>query len=135
MTHRPEDYALNHWLPHESDAEHALRVESAEEHANDLFRQATVDQSATYHSVLADIRHLSGPRYDRAREAAKRVWRESTQEARNLFNSTADALMATGEVSEELDREWTRLISPARATECWPDDLAAEVARVALEVA
>jgi hypothetical protein len=115
----PEDYAINHWRRHESEAEHAFRVMRAEEDAQSLFASATVRQKQAYDAVMADLRGLRAPRYDRTRAAALRVWRDTTQDARTLYFRTCDTLMRSGEIPEELDRAWTRLVDPERARMLW----------------
>ena len=111
----PADYALNHWLKFESAEEHAERVEHCEAFAYPAFKLATAPQKAIYDQAMSDLRGLSGPRYDRAREAAKSEWYRSTKAARDLFNRTCDHLMRGGdEADEAIDAEWTALINPPR---------------------
>lgn len=104
-----QNYALNHWGKHETDAEHAERVESVERQASWFFEQATKPQRAAYNEAMAGLRGLHAPKYDRLREAAKARWERSTAEASELFYRTADALMRDGEVSESLSAEWDAL--------------------------
>lgn len=132
MNTRPEDYAINEhgWRDGESNADHARRVMTAEEQANGFFAKATVPQNAAFHAAMSRAKALfekDTPTFNRARDAALAVFRRDTQAARDLFNRTADCIMATGEVSEDLSREWDFLINPARAAELWADDLAEQV--------
>lgn len=105
----PAEYALNHWRQYESADEHAERVQSAEQRAGWYFDQATKPQKAAYTLAMDDLRGLSGPRYDRAREAARAAWHASTKDAADLFVRTADEIMKDGEMSEALSAEWDRL--------------------------
>jgi hypothetical protein len=105
----PAEYALNHWKKFESSEEHAYRVERAEHTAGSYFQEATKRQRAVYDRTMADLRGLAGPRYERARIEAKAVWTRSTVEAADLFTATCDAIMAHGEVPEEMSAEWDAL--------------------------
>lgn len=113
----PREYALHHWGRYETDADHAARVESAEDQAGWFFAQATKPQRAAYNEAMAGLRLLSGPRYERMREAAKARWTRSTVEASDLFFRTADCLMRDGEVSEALSAEWDALCAKQQARE------------------
>lgn len=105
----PADYAANHWRQFESADEHAERVERAEQAAGWYFNEATKPQKAAYTRAMEDLRGLSGPRYDRAREAAEAAWYASTKDAADLLNRTCDEIMRDGEMSESLGAEWDRL--------------------------
>lgn len=113
----PRDYALNHFGKYETDADHAARVESAEDQAGWYFAQATKPQKAAYDEAMAGLRLLSGPRYERMRAAAKARWTRSTVEASELFFRTADEIMRDGEVSEALSAEWSALCAKQQARE------------------
>jgi hypothetical protein len=103
------EYAKNHWRRFESNFEHAERVDAAEAEAGRYFDDATKVQKAAYTLAMNDLRGLSGPRYDRARAAAKAAWTASTEKARELFYITADEIMRDGEVSEETSALWDAL--------------------------
>lgn len=116
------DYAINHWHRHETDAEHAIRVENAEVEATALFNEATVHHRGLYSAKITVLTGLKGPRYDRKRAEALRQFQVDTAEARELFLLTCDALMRDGEIPEDIDIAWTRLIDPERAEKLWPVD-------------
>jgi len=52
---------------------------------------------------------MSGPKWDRARDALRRRFGPTMAEARTLFDDTVQCLLDTGEVSGELDQAWTAL--------------------------
>lgn len=139
MNTRPEDYAINEhgWRDGESNADHARRVMTAELEANGLFAKAVVKQKLAFDAAMSRAKALgyAGPKFDRAKADATETFRNDTLAARDLFNRTADCIMATGEVSEDLSREWDFLIDPVRAADLWADDLAAQVVRSATEAA
>jgi hypothetical protein len=119
----PLDWAKDHWIKFESDAEHAERVERCEEEAGRYFTWATEPQRAAYDGAMAALGGLTGPAYERGRDAAKQAWRRSTAEAADLFVITCDELMRSGEVSEALGAEWDALKArrhPARARRSVP---------------
>lgn len=105
----PSQYAKNHWRHHESSEDHADRVERAEQEAGRYFAGATVRQKAAYDAALSGLRGLHGPRYERARIAAKAVWARSTADARDLYEISADEIMRDGELSEETANLWDDL--------------------------
>ena len=129
MTHRPEDYAINYWRRHETTQEHDRRVMTAELEANGLFAKAVVKQKLAFDAAMSRAKALgyAGPKFDRAKADATEAFRNDTLAARDLFNRTADCIMATGEVSEDLSREWDFLTDPARAADLWADDLAEQI--------
>jgi hypothetical protein len=93
----------------ESPFEYAERVERCEAVAGRWFADATKPQTAAYNRAMADLRGLSAPRYDRAREAAKAAFTASTKAASKLCDLTLAELMTAGEVSEELSYRWDEL--------------------------
>lgn len=102
-------YAANpHYAP-DDFSEAVDRLERCEEHAGRWFGDATREQLATYNRTMADLRGLQGPRYDRARAAAKAEWERTTAPANELYHLTVAELMATGEVSEALVERWGAL--------------------------
>jgi hypothetical protein len=93
----------------ESPTEYAERLERCEAQAGWYFAGATKPQTAAYNRAMADLRGLSAPKYDRAREAAKAVFTASTKAASELCDLTLAELMTAGEVSEELSYRWDEL--------------------------
>lgn len=111
------------------------RVARAEEEAGRYFRDATKAMQAEYDATMRDLLGMTGPRWDRARAAAKAKWDADTAPAKALFDRTVECLLETGEVSDALDYEWTRLTDPAKAAEMWPErNPLLEVAKDALRV-
>ena len=109
--HDPRDYALNHWLRYESDAEHAARVEAAEREATWHFDRATVRQKQVYREAVDAAVKLHGHgsmAHEATLNLAKAQWDRDTAAARDLFYRTCDELM-TGEVSEARSLEWDAL--------------------------
>lgn len=107
----PAAYAKSHWLRHETDAEHAERVESAEREAGWYFTRATAPQKAAYDAAMAAIRGLPEPAWSQRKLIADAAWARDTVEAAALFNVSADEVMAAGEVSEETGAKWDALIA------------------------
>jgi len=97
---------------HIMDDEREFQAKAArcEQDAGWYFDQATKREKAEFDATMHGLLGMTGPRWDRARDAAKAKWREDTAEARALFDRTVDCLMETGEVSDELDALWTELI-------------------------
>lgn len=85
------------------------KIAHCDEQAGWYFAQATKGPKAEFDATMKASLGLRGPRYDRARDAAKAKFQEQTKEARELCDRTFDCLMETGEVSSELDAEWTAL--------------------------
>lgn len=111
---RIEQIAKSHWLPNESDAEHADRVEAATNEAYSFFTAATTRQLEAHHQTMTDIRPYSGsPKWCRLKADADRLWDESTFPARELFFVTFEELLSTGEVSERVSLMWDELL-PAK---------------------
>jgi hypothetical protein len=102
-------YAANpHYAP-DDFSEERERFERCEEQAGAWFASATVTQTAIWHRALSDLRGLSAPRYDRAREAANAEFHRTTAAARELCDLTVQELMTTGEISEALSYRWDEL--------------------------
>lgn len=93
----------------ESPSEYADRVERCEARAGWYFADATKAQKATYDRAMSDLRGLSAPRYDRAREAARAAFTASTKAASELCDLTLTELLTDGEVSEETNARWDAL--------------------------
>lgn len=107
----PRDYAKRHWRKFETNAEHDERVEQAEQEAGLYFERATFSQKAVHAARLEYIRPWKdSPLWERQRDAATRLWEETTSAARELFYRTCDEIMRDGEISEELSLEWDALI-------------------------
>ena len=86
------------------------KVARCDELAGSYFADATKAQKAEFDAEMKSLLGVTGPRWDRARDAAKAKFKASTVEAAALCDRTFEYLMATGEVSTELDNEWTALI-------------------------
>lgn len=113
----------------------AGRVARAEEEAGRYFRDATKAMQAEYDAAMRDLLGMTGPRWDRARAAARAKWDADTAPAKALFDRTVECLLESGEVSDDLDYEWTRLTDPAKAAQFWPErNPLIEVAKDALRV-
>jgi hypothetical protein len=103
------DWRLLHWLPAETDFEHAERVENADALARKYFDDATAPQREAYSDRMADLAPYRGPKWERARGDALRYFREATSEAAQLFEFTAEEILRDGEVSEETSMKWDLL--------------------------
>jgi|SRR5579863_5101612 len=102
-------YAQNpHFTPTDF-SEAREKLERCEALAGRYFAEATKAQTATFHRAMSDLRGLQGPRYDRAREAAKAAFEASTAQASELCDETIRELMLTGEISESLSYRWDEL--------------------------
>lgn len=110
--------AKDHWRQYEHPADHAERVAAAEAEAGRYFAAATAGQKAVYDATLATWRYIDAPKYDRAREAAQRVWEASTADARKLFEISFDEILRTGELSEETGALWDALPDFVDLREC-----------------
>jgi hypothetical protein len=102
-------YATNHLevpVTYHADEE---RLERCEREASSWFKYATQVQDAICQQTKCDLQGLRGPKYDRARDAAKRLFKETTVEAAALYDRTLAELLKTGEVSEALGDEWEAL--------------------------
>lgn len=105
----PGYYASNpHYNPTDF-SEARERFERCEEEAGRLFADATKAQTALFNRTMADLKGLSAPRYDRAREAAKAEFNRSTTDARELCEASMKDLMLTGEISQETWAGWDAL--------------------------
>jgi hypothetical protein len=107
-------YARNHlqadWAA-QARHETGLRVQAAEQEAGWYFDKATACEKAEFDAAMRALLGVAGPRADRSRERLRRRWRERTAEADALREATIECLLATGEVSAELDARWTTLIA------------------------
>ena len=106
-------YARNH-LQDDWDADAVAdtqaRVQAAEGEAGWYFDAATKHQKAEFEAAMHALLGMTGPKWDRARDQTKARWQAATLEARKLFDATVECLLASGEVSAELDEAWTALI-------------------------
>ena len=106
-------YAANpHYAPDADRSELALRIEQCEAEAQASFKQATKEALADFHRTVAHIPDPQhSPRWQRAKDAAKAKYETVSKPALELQERTFHELMATGEISEGLDFEWTMLRS------------------------
>jgi hypothetical protein len=104
---------LEEYWDRNSAEEHAERVAKAEQEAGFLFALSTKDQQAEYDATMRGLLGMVGPKWQRAREAAKAKFYADTQAARDLCDRTVECLLETGEVSEALSDEWDALSTPA----------------------
>jgi hypothetical protein len=106
-------YARNHlqddWASGASE-DMQRRVQAAEKEASWYFDQATKHEKAEFDAAMEVLFGVTGPRANRGRERARTRWRDATGQARALLEATIECLLATGEVSGELDEQWTALI-------------------------
>jgi hypothetical protein len=105
-------YARNHlqddWASHDA-VDMQRRVQVAEKEAGWYFDQATKREKAELDAAMLSLLGITGPRGNRERERARARWRDATAEARTLLEATIECLLASGEVSPELDEQWTAL--------------------------
>ncbi len=105
-------YARNHlqddWASHAA-GEAAQRLREAERTASWYFDRATRRQKAEHEAGRRALLGMTGPKWDRARDALRRHWQETTADARALSEATVQCLLDSGEVSSELDDAWTAL--------------------------
>lgn len=102
------------------------KVAHCDQEAGWYFAQATKGPKAEFDATMNSLLGVTGPKWDRARDAAKAKFRESTADARVLCDLTFDCLMETGEVSSELDDLWTALIDGTSTLERVAVAMAAE---------
>ena len=95
--------------PYLTEREEGEKIERAEIDAGWYFDKATRAQKAEYDATMRNLIGVVGPRWNRERDAAKAKFAAETAEARALFDRTVESLLETGEVSQELDDEWTAL--------------------------
>jgi hypothetical protein len=91
------------------------RVQAAEKEAGWYFDRATKHEKAEFDAAMQVLSGVTGPRANRGRERARTRWRDATAQARTLLEATIECLLATGEVSSELDEQWTVLMDDAAA--------------------
>jgi hypothetical protein len=110
---RPMSYYARNHLQADWDAcgarEAARRLEAAERTARWYFDRATRRQRSAHEADLRALLGMSGPKWDSARDALRQRFAAATAEAGALLDRTVACLLATGEVSDELDEAWTAL--------------------------
>jgi hypothetical protein len=85
----------------ESNSEFAERVETAQAHASRWFADLTKPQGARFNNRMAVAAAYKGaPRWDRAREAALREFKETTAEAAQVSDMVQRDMLTDGEISE-----------------------------------
>lgn len=85
------------------------RVARAEDEAGLLFDVSTKDARAEFDAAMASLLGVTGPRWNRARDAAKAKFAADTAPARRLYDLTVDCILEHGEISEELSAAWDAL--------------------------
>lgn len=100
--------------PYLDQREFELKLSVCEVEAGWFFDRATAPQKAEYTATMASLQGCVGPRWNRERDAAKAKWHAATSAARALYDRTVECLLACGEVSEQLDGEWTAMIDRSR---------------------
>jgi hypothetical protein len=103
------DWRRSYWLPNETNEEHDERVMGAEVDARWYFTHATISQRNRFFETMDYLSPLRGPAADRRREQALLLYRESTKEAAELEQATAEMIMRDGEVSEAMSLRWDSL--------------------------
>lgn len=85
------------------------RAEACEAEALRFFNDAVKDFGAAYRASIVGLWGDRTPRANRARDAIKARWDADTAPARALMDRTLECLMEHGELSEELDAEWSAI--------------------------
>ncbi|BEV43975.1 hypothetical protein [Afipia carboxidovorans] len=85
------------------------RVARAEDEAGLLFDVSTKDARAEFDAAMASLLGVTGPRWNRARDAAKAKFAADTAPARRLYDRTVEYLIDHSEISEELSDAWDAL--------------------------
>lgn len=118
------DWRTDFWRDHETDAEHAARIERAEDYARTLIHNACAAIDARLGQALADIDLGDAPKQIRLRAEARARREDERRLAWELHEQTcADYMLHGDELSEELVRRWDMLTMPERYAELWPDDV------------
>lgn len=91
-------------------AEEASRVEAAENEASFHFNRATAKAQAEYEATSRDLLGMKGPKWDKARDAAREKFKAETAEAKALLEHTIQEILNDGEMSEATDAAWDALI-------------------------
>ena len=109
----PSHYAANpHYVDWEANDRQAARAHfmRCEEEAGEWFAKLTVAQSTVFQMTMTDLRGLSAPRYDRAREEARAEFARTTKDAADLYDAVLQELVQTGEISEALSYRFDELL-------------------------
>ena len=109
MSHYARNYLQDDWST-DAAAHMQARVQNAEREASWYFDLATAPQRAEFEATMRALLGTTGPRANRARDTARSHFRQSTTEARALLEASIDCLLRHGELSAELDEQWTALI-------------------------
>src|SRR5262245_44747733 len=109
MSHYARNHLQDDWASHARE-EIEARIQGAEKEAAWYFNRATMREKAEFDATMRAMLGVTGPRADRARDRARSRWQNATAGARALEEATIECLLATGEVSAELDVRWTALI-------------------------
>jgi hypothetical protein len=109
MSHYARNHLQDDWASHAHE-DTRRRVQAAEKEAGWYFDKAVRGEKAEFDAAMRVLFGVTSPRADRERERVRRRWQEATAEPRALLDATVECLLATGEVSAELDELWTALI-------------------------
>src|SRR5437868_3597852 len=109
MSHYTRNHLQGSWTA-DACSDMRARVQNAEDEAGWYFDRATEPQRAEFEAAMRGLLGTTGPRANRARDAARSHFRQSTAQARTLLEASIDCLLANGELSAELDEQWTVLI-------------------------
>lgn len=109
MSHYARNHLHDEWAT-DAAADMQARVQNAEHEAGWYFDLATAPQRAEFEAAMRALLGTTGPRANRARDAARSHFRKSTTEARALLETSIDCLLENGELSADLDDQWTALI-------------------------
>ncbi len=102
-----DEIAKSYWREHESDDEHAERVEAATNVANVAYARACAVPLEIHRKAMEVARPLKGtPAWDRARADATAIYKRSTARAYKLFLIEFAEIMRDGETSEETSAAW-----------------------------
>ena len=93
----------------EAAEDRANRVARAEEEAAIYLNVAKAEAQAEFDATMASLLGVTGPRWNRARDAAKAKFAADTAPARRLYDLTVDCILEHGKVSEELADAWNAL--------------------------
>ena len=112
MSHYARNHLQDDWAQ-QTRAEIEQHVQAAETEAAWYFDRATKREKAEFDATMRAMLGVTGPRADRARDQARARWRNVTAEAHTLPETTIECMLASGEVSAELDERWTALFNRA----------------------
>lgn len=110
-------YAQNpHYAPDSTIDIDVERFEECEKEAMVTFRSLTKEALAEHTRAILDIMPCKdSPKWARLRDAADRKYRETSIPARALYERHVADLLATGEISPELDADLTAFRDAQRA--------------------